>query len=146
MSRLLFITWITIAAGSPGICAAEIIVSNAWVRMPVGQAMVTAGYVTLQNTGPETDSFIGVRAQGVAKTEMHRTTSSENGVMRMRLVERIDLPAGETVAFKSGGDHLMLMGIEKPIASDDLIQLTLMFEHAGEVTTSAIVARRNPFP
>ena len=146
MKRLLFIMWTVVAIAAPNLSAAEIIVSNAWVRMPVGQATVTAGYVTLQNTGPETDSLIGVHVKGVAKTEMHRTSTGDSGVMRMRPVDRVELPVGATIAFKSGGDHLMLMGIEQALEPEGRVMLTLMFEHAGEVTTSAIVARRNPFP
>ena len=113
MRLLPLIVWAAFAA--PGISNAEIIVSNAWVRMSVGQAVVTAGYVTLQNTGNDLERLNGVSAQGVAKTEMHRTVTGDSGMMRMRPVESIEIPAGGAIAFRSGGDHLMLMWIEQAL-------------------------------
>jgi copper(I)-binding protein len=129
-------------------CAAatDITVTDAWVRATIGQAIVTAGYVTIANTGETDDRLLSVRAEGVAKAEVHRTTTGEGGIMRMRLVAVLEIPAGEKAVFKGGGDHLMLTGIATPLKEDEEILLTLTFEHAGEVAVVARVARRDPFP
>ena len=126
--------------------AADITVTYAWVRATIGQGTVAAGYVTIVNTGETDERLIGVRAAGVAKAEVHRTTTGEGGVMRMRPVAVLEIPAGGNLAFEGGGDHLMLTGIATPLKEDEEILLTLTFEHAGEVAVVARVARRDPFP
>ena len=126
--------------------AADVSLSKAWVRATIGQATVTAGYLTIENTGTVDDRLIAVRAGGVAKAEVHGTTMSEGGVMRMRPVEALDIPGGENVSLVPGGDHLMLTGVASPLKDGDEISLVLTFKRAGEVTAQALVARRNPFP
>ena len=55
------------------------------------------------------------------------------GFMRMKRVPFIDLPAGQTVALKPGGFHVMLMGLKEPLPADSHVQLTLLFEDANGV-------------
>lgn len=126
--------------------AAEVQVSKAWLRASIGQSNVTAGYVVIENTGDEDDKLLGVKTSVADKSEVHRTSMSEAGVMRMRPAPELLIPAGETVEFKSGGDHIMLMGVRTPLKAGDFIDLTLTFERAGEVTVTTQVSRRNPFP
>ncbi len=146
MRRSLFISTLAIAFMIASGATAEIVVSNAWIRTPVGQANTTAAYVTLHNDGSTDDRLIAAAVAGVIKTEVHRTTTSEDGVMRMRPADRLSIPAGQTVSFKSGADHLMLVGLTRPLQTEDQVPLTLTFENGGEVTVDALVARRNPFP
>jgi copper(I)-binding protein len=62
----------------------------------------------------------------------------DNGVMKMRQVDGIDLPAGKTVALKPGGYHIMLTGLAQPLAAGQSFPLTLDFAKAGarQVTVS----------
>nr|NKB45877.1 copper chaperone PCu(A)C [Alphaproteobacteria bacterium] len=84
--------------------------------------------------------------RSAAKTEMHQTKMAEGGVMSMRPVVELEIPAGQTVSFRSGGDHLMLSGITAPLKAGDFIDLTLIFQVAGDVVVTAQVLRRNPYP
>ena len=61
------------------------------------------------------------------------------GMMTMQPVESIPVPAGETVELKPGGYHVMLLQVKKVLAVGDTIDVTLTFEKAGEVTTTAEV-------
>ena len=61
------------------------------------------------------------------------------GMMTMQPVESIPVPAGETVALEPGGYHVMLLDVKKVLAVGDTIDVTLTFEKAGEVTTTAEV-------
>ena len=126
--------------------ASDLSITDAWVRATIGQTTVTAGYVTIENTGAESDRLIEIRTDVAAKTEMHRTTTDEGSVIRMRQIDALDIRSGEALSFKPGGDHLMLLGIANPLTAGDEISLTLTFENAGDVTVGALVARRDPFP
>ena len=61
------------------------------------------------------------------------------GMMTMQPVESVPVPAGETVELKPGGYHVMLLDVKKVLAVGDTIDVTLTFEKAGEVTTTAEV-------
>ncbi|MEQ8736281.1 MAG: copper chaperone PCu(A)C [Rhodospirillaceae bacterium] len=126
--------------------AADIAISNAWVRATIGQANVTAGYLTIVNQGSAADRLIAVEAPVAAKTEVHTTLMGEGGMMSMRPVESVDIPAGESVALEAGKDHLMLTGIKSGLKDGEVIDLILTFERAGTLEVQADVARRNPYP
>jgi copper(I)-binding protein len=57
----------------------------------------------------------------------------DGDVMTMREVDAVDLGAGQTVEFKPGGFHLMLMGLKAPLKLGDKFPMTLRFEKAGSV-------------
>ena len=59
--------------------------------------------------------------------------SMDGNVMKMREVDAIDLPPGQTVELKPGQLHLMLQGLKAPLKADGKVPLTLKFEKAGEV-------------
>lgn len=63
----------------------------------------------------------------------------DSGMMTMQPVESIPVPAGETVELKPGGYHVMLLEVKKVLAVGDTIDVTLTFEKAGEITTTAEV-------
>jgi copper(I)-binding protein len=52
----------------------------------------------------------------------------DGGVMKMRAVARLDLPAGKPVKLQPGGYHVMLMDLKQPLKKGDLVPLTLKFE------------------
>jgi hypothetical protein len=45
----------------------------------------------------------------------------------------VEISAKGEVAFKQGGLHVMLIGLEQPLAAGDIVPLTLRFEHMGEM-------------
>jgi copper(I)-binding protein len=93
---------------------------------PVGGA-----FMTITNAGPD-DRLLSVSAANAASVELH-TMKMEGDVMRMREVDGIPLPAGQTVKLQSGGYHVMLMGLKAPLKAGDRFPATLKFEKAGEL-------------
>lgn len=53
------------------------------------------------------------------------------GVMKMRQVDGIDVPAGQMVTLKPGGYHIMLTGLTQPLKEGQTFPLTLTFAKAG---------------
>ena len=91
-----------------------------------------AGWLTIRNTGGE-DRLVGAESPAAARVELH-THLHEGGVMKMRKVEGIDVPAGGEAALEPGGDHLMLFDLKAGLTPGDTFPLTLVFEKAGSVT------------
>ena len=54
----------------------------------------------------------------------------------MRAVPGIAVAAGQAVAMKPGGLHLMLTGLRAPLRPGNKLPLTLRFEKAGVVRAS----------
>lgn len=98
---------------------------------------VGAGYLKLSNQGAA-DRLLSASSPVAASVELH-SMSMEGDVMKMRQVDAIDLPAGQTVELKPGGYHLMLMGLKAPLKAGDKLPLTLKFEKAGEIVVTVNV-------
>jgi periplasmic copper chaperone A len=54
-------------------------------------------------------------------------------------VERVALPAGQSVELKPGGLHVMLINLTGPIEPGSTIEITLDFETAPDLTVTAEV-------
>ena len=96
-----------------------------------------AAFLTIENDG-EADRLVSATSTLSPKVELH-THIQEDGVMKMRPVEFIEIPAKETVELKSGGYHIMLFDVKDLPAKGSKIPLTLTFEKAGNVQIEAIV-------
>ncbi|MDZ7827332.1 MAG: copper chaperone PCu(A)C [Gammaproteobacteria bacterium] len=89
---------------------------DAWIREAPPGRTLTAGYVTFVNPGDEKVILVAASAlEGAEKVEFH-TSERSDGMMRMRRLETVEVPAGGEVAFAPGGHHLMLFGTEAPRA------------------------------
>ena len=97
-----------------------------------------AAWLTVRNKGGA-DRLLGAESPAAGRIEIH-THIHEGGVMKMRRVEAIDIPAGGEAALEPGGDHLMLFGLKAGLAPGDSFPLTLLFEKAGPVTVEMRVA------
>ena len=100
---------------------APLTVSNVTVTQPVPGMAMSAGYLELTNNSSRSISITHVTSPQFASVEMHETVI-ENLVARMIALGTLTLQAGETVIFKPGGKHLMLM---RP--SDNIESVTLRF-------------------
>ena len=117
-----------------------IVISDARVRPPLPGRTMAAGYFTLSNHGPA-DKLLSVSSPVSDRVELH-THLKEDGIMKMRRVDGVELPAGKDVVFKPGGYHVMFFG--STITPEDTdISLTLTFETADPVT---LIAEINETP
>jgi len=101
----------------------------------------SAAYFTIRNTGTENDRLVAARSSAARVTELH-THEKDGDIMRMKKVASIPVPAGESVAFKPGGLHVMLIGLTQPLETGDQVAITLAFEKAGTVAITAPVRKR----
>ena len=108
-------------------------IDKAWARPTVTAQTVGGGYFEMENTSKIDDALIAVKTAISKTTELH-TMSMDGGVMKMRQVPKILLPAGKAVALAPGGLHLMFMGLKpEGLKQGDKFDATLVFEKAGEV-------------
>lgn len=111
--------------------AAEVKIDDAWARATApGQANGSVGMII---TSQQDARLIAVSSTAAASSEIH-TMSMDNGVMKMRQIEDLSLPAGQAVKLGPGGEHLMLMGLKKPLKEGDTVPLTLTVRYADKHT------------
>ncbi len=111
-------------------------VDGAWVRMMPPGAPNTAGFMTL--TSPVDDALVGASATIAGSVELH-THLEQGGMMRMRRVERVELPAGVPVELKAGGDHVMFIGLKVALTEGQEVPVTLQLASGETVDLSAPV-------
>lgn len=120
----------------------SVTVENAWSRATAPSQQVGAAFLTLRNGGNALDRLIGAQSSAASTLELHSVTMS-GGVMRMRPVDSVSVPAGETVALKPGGLHIMMIGLTAPLKQESWFDLTLVFERGGTVTVPVHVGPAN---
>lgn len=96
-------------------------------------------YLTIANDGGDADRLTGASTDMAIVVEIHEMTD-ENGVGVMRPVEGgVKIPAGGEAVLEPSGVHLMLIGLTESLYPDTTYDLTLTFEHAGDVTITVPV-------
>lgn len=111
----------------------DITISKPWTRATAKGAPVGAGYLVISNSGKTADKLLKVSFEIAGRGEIH-TMDMTDGVMRMRKLESLDIPAGGEVQLAPGGLHLMLMELKGEIAEGTPVRGVLEFEKAGSIT------------
>ncbi|ATX81228.1 hypothetical protein Ga0123462_0353 [Mariprofundus ferrinatatus] len=122
----------------PSLAAAEITVEDAWVRMPPPVADTAAGYLTLKNSGDHDVEVVSVESDAATKPEFH-SMSMHDGMMHMMKMDKVIIPAHGELKFESGGNHLMLTGLARPLNAGDHVMLTIKTADGGSVMVHAEV-------
>jgi len=117
---------------------AQLEVTNAWARATPGKAENGAAYVTIES--PTADRLVSASSPVAKKAELH-TMSMQGMVMKMRPIAGLDVPPGQSVTLKPGGEHIMLMGLNQPLHEGQSFPLTLDFEKAGPRTVTVAVEK-----
>jgi copper(I)-binding protein len=127
----LLLALLLMASGPAFADGSAVAISNAWARATPGQTTIGAAY--LSATSPAGDRLVGAESPVAGMIQIHQHTM-DGGVMRMRQVDGIDLPAGQAVTLEPGGYHLMLMDLRQKLVEGQSFPLTLVFKNAGKET------------
>lgn len=112
-------------------------IGHPWARATAPSAANGAAYLSLSTTGTA-DALVSASTPAAKKAELH-THLHENGVMKMRPVADIPVAPGTPAKLEPGGLHIMLLGLEKPLAAGSSFPLTLTFKQAGTITVDVKV-------
>ena len=127
---------------SAGALAQVAKVESAWARPTVAGQSAGGAYLKIFG-GASPDRLLSASAAVAKHVELH-TMEMDGSVMRMRHVDAVAVPAGQTVELKPGGLHVMFMGLAQPLQNGSSFPLTLRFEKAGNVTVQVLVAQQAP--
>lgn len=117
------------------VVAGQFAIHASYVRaVPPGQTN-SAAFMQIQNNDSKDHALVKAESSVAGVVELHNHIH-ENGVMKMRQVTKIDLPAGKTVALKPGGLHIMLIDLKKPLQVNETVDLSLTFENGTSLTAT----------
>ncbi len=113
--------------------AGDIWAMHAFSRATAPKAPNGAAFMALMNQGSEDLAVIAASSSVAARVELH-THLKEDGVMKMRQVPQIDIPAGGEVILQPGSYHVMLLGLHAPLKQGESFDVTLELSNGESLT------------
>lgn len=115
-------------------------ITQPWARATPKGADSGAAYLTVNNTGSAPERLSCVSSDAAAKCQIHEMTM-QGGVMKMRPVAGgVEIKPGETVTFKPGGYHVMLVNLKAPLQQGKTVEATLKVDNGATVQVEFPVA------
>ncbi|MDX8404044.1 MAG: copper chaperone PCu(A)C [Mariprofundaceae bacterium] len=108
----------------PTYAAAEIMVEDAWVRLPPPVADTAAGYMTIRNSSDHDVKITSIATSAADHPEFHAMTM-QDGMMHMHKMDKVIIPAKGKINFGPGGNHLMLIDLTKSLKTGEHLMITL---------------------
>lgn len=112
---------------TPALASPE--VREARLYLAFGAATSGAAYMVIRNDGGPDDRLLAAASPLARSVTLHGSEETADGVVRMTdLAGGLPLPADGTIEMAPGGLHVMLMGLDGPLAPGEPVPLTLQFE------------------
>lgn len=115
-------------------------VDNPYVReVPPGQ-MTSASFLTIKNASDKEVALIKATSDVAKNVELHEHVHKD-GMMQMRQVPKIVIPANGETILKPGGYHIMLIGLTRKIKAGDMVDINLEFDNGDKTAIKAEVKK-----
>lgn len=118
--------------------AGSVSIENAYVRHMPPTQKVTGAFMTLKNDSAENRAAVSAESEVAETAELH-THIHENGMMKMRQVDKIDIVAGSETVLEPGSFHVMLIGLKQPLELGQMVAITLNFDDGSSTQVQAEV-------
>ena len=126
------------SAGVLAAAADDVSVQDPYVRLAPPNAPATGAFMVIKNTGDSPVKVVKAENPTSKLTELHNHIN-DKGVMRMRQVPSIDIPAKGQAELKPGGLHVMLIEMKAPLQEGQIVPITLGFEDGSSKQVDAKV-------
>ncbi len=114
--------------------AGGIMINDPYARSAGPNAKTGAAFFGIMNKTDQDDRLVAATSDIAKRVELHTHIETADGVMQMREVEDgFPVAAGGMHMLQRGGDHVMFMGLMRPLVQGETVSVTLTFENAGDV-------------
>ena len=113
-------------ASIAAVFGADIEIEGAYARASIPNAPNSAAFFVIKNNSDKDIAITSANSDIAEKNELH-THIKENQMLKMMKIEKLVVPAKSSLELKSGGDHVMLIGLKKELKAGDEISLELSF-------------------
>ncbi|MCR4942673.1 MAG: copper chaperone PCu(A)C [Campylobacter sp.] len=107
--------------------AGEISIEKIYAKESMKNAANGAVFLTIKNELGADVKLIGASSSVCDTVELH-THKMVDGMKMMTKIDEIVVPNMQSVELKPGGDHVMLLGLKKPLVDGDEIDIELKFD------------------
>ena len=111
--------------------SAAVVVDKAWARATPPGTQVGVVYANLRSD--RADALVSLESAVAERAELHASIN-EAGMMKMRMLSSLELPANTAVSLRPGGTHIMLTGLRASLAAGTSFDVTLRFRSAAPLT------------
>ncbi len=134
MKRIVLPAAIAAAFALPAFACDGLHIIDPYARASTTMSQSGAAFMRLANHGTQDCRIIGARSDVAQRVELHTHIEDDAGVMRMVEVEEgFMVPAGGEHSLARGSDHLMFLGLVRPLEHGDDINVTLVFEAGADL-------------
>lgn len=105
---------------------ADVEIDGAYARASIPNVPNSAAFFVIKNNSDKDIAITSANSDIAEKNELH-THIKENQMLKMMKIEKLVVPAKSSLELKSGGDHVMLIGLKKELKAGDEINLELSF-------------------
>ncbi|MHC3995630.1 copper chaperone PCu(A)C [Thiomicrolovo sp. ZZH C-3] len=123
-----------------GLYAQGVEVSGIYVREVPPNLPNSAAFMQLTNLTDKPVALVSADSDAAKTVELHEH-ANVNGMMQMRQIPKIDIPANGTTMLKPGGLHVMLIGLTQKLKAGETVTVTLNFSNGESVTLKAPVKK-----
>lgn len=113
-------------ASIAAVFGADVEIEGAYARASIPNVPNSAAFFVIKNNSDKDIAITSANSDIAEKNELH-THIKENEMMKMMKIEKLVVPAKSSLELKSGGDHVMLIGLKKELKAGDEISLELSF-------------------
>ena len=113
-------------ASIAAVFGADVEIDGAYARASIPNVPNSAAFFVIKNNSDKNIAITSANSDIAEKNELH-THIKENQMMKMMKTEKLVVPAKSSLELKSGGDHVMLIGLKKELKAGDEISLELSF-------------------
>lgn len=131
---------LALSLSSQAVLADALEIEGAQVRAVPPVSTTTAAFMVLHNRGDADLALVDAHSPAAEITELHNHVDVD-GVMQMRQVPEIRVPAGGSAELAPGGLHLMLIDLVAPLKEGDEVEITLALDNDESLTLSVPVKR-----
>jgi copper(I)-binding protein len=124
------------------LAADGVMVMNAWIAEAPPTARMNAAYMDIMNHTDKKRVLTGVTSKQLGHVMMH-STIMEDGVAKMRHMDKVVIEPNQTVSFAPGGKHLMFSAPEKPLKAGDKVDMTLNFANGDNMDVTFTVKKQS---
>jgi len=143
MKKLILLSACILAACGGGEAGQGVIeISDARINPPLPGQTTAVAFMTF-DIKSESDRLLGISSPISDRIELH-THTMQDGIMRMRQTDGINLPKGRTVKLEPGGLHVMIF--DANVSDMDETTITIDYETANDVTLVVPILPRGTMP
>lgn len=121
--------------------APQLQIANSWARATPPNITTSAIYMTIQNPTGQPLKIVEVKSTISDRIELHNTTHKD-GLMQMRQLPAIDIPANSSVELKPHGMHMMIFNVKNALADGTKFTISVLLEGGKEINLEVPVKKQ----